>query len=161
MEESQKGYFDSLEQDLRKKKDRSGELDDLFQFSFLGDDDVRERTSWCVAKMGQNKIQDMRILDILSSMSEDENPQVRENVAWGIGEVAGAGVGDDRSVSVINSLMGDAENSVRGMAAWAAGRLRYKLGIEDGIMLTTLRSLLDDRSVIVKRSAEFALEGKE
>ena len=55
-------YFDSLEADLRAKKDRSEELDELFQLSFLGDDDVKDRTSWCVAKMGQNKVPDMRIL---------------------------------------------------------------------------------------------------
>ena len=59
-------YFDSLEADLRAKKDRSEELDELFQMSFLGEEDVRDRTSWCVAKMGQNKVPDMRILDIQS-----------------------------------------------------------------------------------------------
>ena len=74
-------YFDSLETDLRAKKDRSEELDELFQLSFLGEDDIRERTSWCVAKMGQNKVPDMRILDILVSMKDDAVEQVRENVA--------------------------------------------------------------------------------
>jgi len=150
-------YFDSLEADLRAKKDRSEELDELFQLSFLGEEDVRDRTSWCVAKMGQNKVPDMRILDILASMKDDENSQVRENVAWGIGEVAGAGIGDERSLSMINQLMKDSDNGVRAMAAWAAGRIRSRLNMENEEMLALLNSLLDDRSNLVQKSAEFAL----
>lgn len=154
-------YFDSLEAELRAKKDRSEELDELFQLSFLGEDDIKERTSWCVAKMGQNKVPDMRILDILVSMKDDDNEQVRENVAWGIGEVAGANIGDDRSVSAVNELMRDPDNGVRAMAAWAAGRLRFKLGVNDNDMLALLNSLLDDRSNLVKKSAEFALSDEQ
>ena len=150
-------YFDSLEADLRAKKDRSEELDELFQMSFLGEEDVRDRTSWCVAKMGQNKVPDMRILDILVSMKDDENSQVRENVAWGIGEVAGAGIGDERSLSTVNELMKDTDNGVRAMAAWAAGRVRTRLNMENDEMLALLNSLLDDRSNLVQKSAEFAL----
>ena len=154
-------YFDSLEVELRAKKDRSEELDELFQLSFLGEDDIKERTSWCVAKMGQNKVPDMRILDILVSMKDDDNEQVRENVAWGIGEVAGANIGDDRSVSAVNELMRDPDNGVRAMATWAAGRLRFKLAINDNDMLALLNSLLDDRSNLVKKSAEFALSDEQ
>ena len=150
-------YFDSLEADLRAKKDRSEELDELFQMSFLGEEDVRDRTSWCVAKMGQNKVPDMRILDILVSMKDDDNSQVRENVAWGIGEVAGAGIGDERSLSTVNELMKDTDNGVRAMAAWAAGRVRTRLNMENDEMLALLNSLLDDRSNLVQKSAEFAL----
>ncbi len=161
MEQVTADYFDSLEADLRAKKDRSEELDELFQTSFLGEDDVRERTSWCLAKMGQNKIPDMRILDILVSMKYDEIAQVRENVAWGIGEIAGANIGDERSVEVINILMKDPDNGVRSMAAWAAGRIRFKLGINDNEMLAQLRSLLEDRSNLVRKSAEFALNDEQ
>ena len=150
-------YFDSLEADLRAKKDRSEELDELFQMSFLGEEDVRDRTSWCVAKMGQNKVPDMRILDILVSMKDDDNSQVRENVAWGIGEVAGAGIGDEKSLSTVNELMKDTDNGVRAMAAWAAGRVRTRLNMENDEMLALLNSLLDDRSNLVQKSAEFAL----
>ena len=153
-------YFDSLEKDLRGKKDRSDELDDLFQLSFLGDTDVRQRVSWCVAKMGQNKVPDMRILDILVSMKDDENPQVRENVVWGIGEVAGAGIGDERSLSTVNVLMKDLDNGVRAMAAWAAGRVRTRLKMENDEMLALLNSLLSDRSNLVQKSAEYALNGE-
>ena len=154
-------YFDSLEADLRAKKDRSEELDELFQLSFLGEEDVRDRTSWCVAKMGQNKVPDMRILDILASMKDDENSQVRENVAWGIGEVAGAGIGDERSLSTVNGLMKDSDNGVRAMAAWAAGRVRSRLKMENDEMLALLNSLLDDRSNLVQKSAEFALNDEK
>ena len=160
MDDVTKEYFDSLEADLRAKKDRSEELDELFQLSFLGDDDVRDRTSWCVAKMGQNKVPDMRILDILVSMKDDENSQVRENVAWGIGEVAGAKIGDGRSMSTVNLLMKDTDNGVRAMAAWAAGRIRSRLKMENDEMLALLNSLLDDRSNFVLKSAEFALNGE-
>ena len=153
-------YFDSLEADLRAKKDRSEELDELFQLSFLGEEDVRDRTSWCVAKMGQNKVPDMRILDILVSMKDDENPQVRENVVWGIGEVAGAGIGDERSLSTVNVLMKDLDNGVRAMAAWAAGRVRTRLKMENDEMLALLNSLLSDRSNLVQKSAEYALNGE-
>ena len=153
-------YLDSLENDLRGKKDRSEELDELFQLSFLGDDEEREKVSWCVAKMGQNKVPDTRILDILVSMKDDDSDQVRENVAWGIGEVAGAGIGDERSLSAINELMRDPDSGVRAMAAWAAGRLRIKLSMEDGEMLALLNSLLNDRSNLVQKSAEFALNGE-
>ena len=154
-------YLDSLESDLRAKKDRSEELDELFQLSFLGEDDVRDRTSWCVAKMGQNKVPDMRILDILVSMKDDDNSQVRENVAWGIGEVAGAGIGDERSLSTVNLLMKDPDNGVRAMAAWAAGRVRSRLTMENDEMLALLNSLLDDRSNLVQKSAEFALNDEK
>ena len=154
-------YLDSLESDLRAKKDRSEELDELFQLSFLGEDDVRDRTSWCVAKMGQNKVPDMRILDILVSMKDDDNSQVRENVAWGIGEVAGAGIGDERSLSTVNLLMKDPDNGVRAMAAWAAGRVRSRLKMENDEMLALLNSLLDDRSNLVQKSAEFALNNEK
>ena len=154
-------YFDSLEKDLRAKKDRSEELDELFQLSFLGEDDVKDRTSWCVAKMGQNKVPDMRILDILVSMKDDDNPQVRENVVWGIGEVAGVGIGDERSLSTVNDLMKDPDNGVRAMAAWAAGRIRTRLKMENDEMLALLNSLLDDRSNLVQKSAEFALNDED
>lgn len=157
MDAETKEYFDALESDLRGKKDRSAEIDELFQLSFLGDAETKERVSWCVAKMGQNKYPDMRIVDILLPLTADRNPQVRENVAWGIGEVATAGIGDDRCVNAVVELMGDRESSVRGMAAWAAGRLVHKLSFRDEILIETVKSLLDDRSKFVRKSAEFAL----
>lgn len=158
MDAADTDYFDDLENDLRHKKDRAADLDDLFQYSFLGEDDVRERASWCVAKMGQNKVPDSRILDILYSMTGDDDPQVRENVAWGIGEVAGAGIGDERSIDSVTRLMKDQENTVRGMAVWAAGRLRHKLSLENEAMLDIARSLLDDVSPLVRKSAEYVFE---
>lgn len=151
-------FFDSLESDLRRGIDRTGSIDELFQYSFVGDDDERERASWCLAKMGQNKVPEIRILDILVSMDGDPDGQVRENVAWGIGEIAGAGIGDGRSVESVTRLMSDGENTVRGMAVWAAGRLKHKLGMDDPAMLEKARELLNDNSALVRKSAEFVFE---
>lgn len=155
MDPGAQDYFDDLERDLRSKKDRSDELDELFQQSFLGDDETRERVSWCVAKMGQNKVPDTRILDILLSMADDDDPQVRENSAWGIGEIAGANIGDGRSVEAVIVLMDDPVSTVRGMAVWAAGRIRHKLGLDDERMRDRAEQLLGDPSPLVSRSAEF------
>ena len=57
--------------------------------------------------------------------------------------------------------MKDPDNGVRAMAAWAAGRLRFKLGIKNDEMLALLNSLLEDRSNLVKKSAEFALSDEQ
>lgn len=152
-------YLDSLEGDLRAKKDRTDELDELFQLSFLGDGATVERVSWCVAKMAQNKVPDMRIVDIMVSLRDNVNPQVRENVAWGIGEIAGAGIGDDRCIDTLLTMMTDDNDGVRGMAAWAAGRLRRKLGMDSPDLEGRIRSLINDDSEYVRRSAEYALEG--
>lgn len=158
MDQELTDYFDCLEKNLREKKDRSEELDELFQLSFLGDDETKEKVSWCVAKMGQNKVPDMRILNILASMYESENDQIRENVAWGIGEIAGAEIGDDRSVAIITKLMCDPEKNVRGTAVWAAGRLKHKLGIDDERMTEIAKDLINDPSPLVSKSAEFYFE---
>ena len=57
--------------------------------------------------------------------------------------------------------MKDPDNGVRAMAAWAAGRIRFRLGIEDDEMLALLNSLLNDRSNLVQKSAEFALNDED
>ena len=54
-------WLAELESDLRKKKDRSDTLDELFQLTFLGDPEIRKKAAWCVAKMGQNKVPDTRM----------------------------------------------------------------------------------------------------
>lgn len=152
-------WFNDFDTDLKEKKDRSSDIDELFQYSFMGDTEIKQRTSWCLAKMGQNKVSDMRILDILVSMACDADGQVRENVAWGIGEVTGAGIGDDRSVYVVVKLMDDDEKDVRAMAAWAAGRLKHKIGIKSKSIDDRLVGLLEDSSEYVKKAARFALDG--
>ncbi|MCQ2056137.1 MAG: HEAT repeat domain-containing protein [archaeon] len=149
-------YFDTLEEDLRKNRDCSKELHRLSLMSVCDDVSIRQRASWCVAKMGQNKIADGRIVNILSLMKKDRDPQVRENVAWGIGEIAGANISNNDSVSVVLYLMSDHDNDVRAMAAWAAGRLRHKLGIDEGIT-EKLRELENDGSSYVRKCVEFAL----
>ena len=155
---AEEGYFDSLEADLREKKDRTDELDELFQLSFLGDDPVKERVSWCVAKMAQNKVQDLRMAGIVSSLSDSNDPEVMENVAWGIGEMAGVGIGDEHLNEVILRYMSDRNASVRGMAVWAAGRLKKKMGVKDDRLDRMIQSLADDRSEYVRRSVQYALE---
>ena len=150
-------YMDILDADLRVGKDRSDDLDKLFRLSFLGDTGVRVKVSWCVAKMAQNKVQDMRILDILVSMRDDTDPDVRENISWGIGEIAGFGICDDRSAETLLVFMSDDRSTIRGMAVWAVGRLRHKAGIEDARLISAAEMLLDDPSPLVRKSAEFAL----
>ena len=152
-------FLDELEADLRAKRDRSDAIDDLFQMTFTEPESV-EKVSWCLAKMAQNKYADMRIHGILMGIA-DIDPGTDENVLWGLGELAGTGIGDDASFALIKRKLKDPDASVRGMAAWAAGRLRFKLGIEDDKLLALLNSLLDDRSNLVKKSAEFALSDEQ
>ena len=151
-------WLAALDDDLRKKKDRSDALDELFQLTFLGDAETRQKATWCVAKMGQNKVSEMHILDILVPLVDDEDDTVRENVAWGIGEVAGAGIGDERSLEAIVKLLDDDITDVRGMAAWAAGRLKHKLKLTSKHLDVKLMSMSDDPSEFVRKSVSFALE---
>jgi HEAT repeat protein len=161
MDQETSDYLSSMEADLRQKRDRSAELDELFQLTFLGDTETRQKATWCIAKMGQNKVPDTRIVDILAPLASDDDTQVRENVAWGLGEVAGAGIGGDVSVIAVRTLLTDADRDVRGMAAWAAGRLRHKLAIFDESTERILRLMSSDESEYVKKAALFALEGQE
>ncbi len=124
-------YFDGLMNDLNEGKDRSDELDELFQWTFLGDAETKRKASWCVAKMAQNGIQDQRIIDILVPLTECIDPDTRYNVAWGIGEMARIGIGDDRCVNIIMELMCDHDSKVRTKAFWTATMLRDVLGIRD------------------------------
>lgn len=124
-------YFDTLKGDLNDGKDRSDELDELFQWTFLGDADAKRDASWCVAKMAQNGVQDQRIIDILVPLTGNIDPDVRYNVAWGIGEMARIGIGDDRCVNIIMELMCDPVSEVKTKAVWAATMLRDVLGVDD------------------------------
>lgn len=153
-------FLEELDSDLRAKKDRTDALDELMQLSFLGDDEVREKVSWCLAKMGQNKVSDMRIFSILMSMYGDPLPEVKENIAWGLGELAGCGIGDDNSMSKVKELMDHSGSSVRSMAAWAAGRYHHKLKMTDDELMDKLTSLTEDKSNLVSMSAKFAIEDK-
>ncbi|NLL95314.1 MAG: HEAT repeat domain-containing protein [Thermoplasmatales archaeon] len=153
-------WLAGVEADLRAGKDRLDDIDELFQATFLGTPGEKAQAVWCIAKMGQNKVHDRRILDLLIPMAGDGDQSVRESVAWGIGEAAGAGLHDERSVGTLLQLLGDGDPLVRGMAAWAAGRLRKKLGISDPGLDSALEGLLGDRSAYVRKSAVFGL-GRE
>ena len=150
-------YLEDLESDLRAKKDRTEELDELFQLSFLGDAETKNKVSWCVAKMAQNKIEDLRIIDILITMTGSPNAEIRENVAWGIGEAAGYGMCDDRCINAVKELLSDSSETVRGTAVWAAGRIIIRTDQDDGYLKSKLESMENDPSDYVRKAVEFAL----
>ena len=108
--------------------------------------------------MAQNKVQDLRIAEILSSMADSDDPEVKENICWGIGELAGAGIGDDHMTDIVLRMMSDPNDSVRGMAVWAAGRLIKKLSVDDIRLHDRIQSLKDDDSEYVRKSVEYALD---
>lgn len=151
-------WLDSLEADLRAKKDRSEDIDELFQLSFTEGPDVLEKVSWCLAKMAQNKSQDMRVYDILMSMYDVADDAVVENVAWGLGELAGVGIGSYEALGALMSMFDSKMSTVRSTAAWAVGRYHHRLHLSDPDSLGLLESLLDDPSELVRKSARFAID---
>lgn len=151
-------WLASVETELRQKKDRSDALDELFQLSFMGSGDVLEKVSWCLAKMAQNKTQDMRVYDILMSMYPDSEEDVKENIAWGLGELAGSGIGTMESLDVLKSFLSSQTPTTRASAAWAVGRYHHRLHLSDPDSHEMLGSMLDDPSELVRKSARFAID---
>ena len=151
-------WLAELEADLRQKKDRSDALDELFQFSFTESGDVLEKVSWCLAKMGQNKSQDMRVYDILMSMYGGSDDAVQENIAWGLGELAGVGIGSYEALTVLKTMLDSDVSTVRSSAAWGVGRYHHRLHISDAESMEKLESLLEDSSELVRKSARFAID---
>jgi len=151
--------LERLDSELRKKVDRSDLLDILKDLCGHDDEEIVRKVTWCAAKMGQNKINDERILILLSSMARSADPLVRENVAWGIGEAAGTVAMADDELDALSLLLDDPEHDVRGMAAWAAGRLYHKCGILSDDAEEKLNKLLNDDSDYVRKAAKFALDG--
>lgn len=135
MDDELRSFFRSLRDDLEEGMDRSDELDELFQWTFLGDAEAKREASWCVARMAQNGIQDQRIIDILVPLTGNIDPGTRYNVAWGIGEMARLGIGDDRCVNIVMELMCDPDPDVRTKASWSATMLRDVLGVDDVSLL--------------------------
>jgi hypothetical protein len=158
MTEEAMEWLATLEADLRQKKDRTDSLDDLFQLSFIGGQEELEKVSWCLAKMAQNKCQDMRVYTILMSMYDVVNDDVAENVAWGLGELAGVGIGSYEALSALRSLMDSSVSTVRSSAAWAVGRYNHRLHLTDPESSAKLEQLLDDPSELVRKSARFAID---
>ena len=146
-----------LEADLRQKRDRSDSLDYLFQLSFTEGPDVLEKVSWCLAKMGQNKSQDMRVYDILMSMYVGSDDAVRENIAWGLGELAGVGIGSYDALNVLKDILDSGLSTARSSAAWAIGRYHHRLCLSDTESNERLLSLLNDSSELVRMAARFAI----
>ena len=152
------GWLAELEADLRQKRDRSDSLDDLFQMSFTEGPEVLEKVSWCLAKMGQSKSQDMRVYDILMSMYAGSDDAVQENIAWGLGELAGVGIGSYEALEALKGMLGSSVSTVRSSAAWAVGRYHHRLHLSDAESTEKLESLLEDRSELVRKSARFAID---
>lgn len=121
-------------------------------------DEIRTKALWCIGKLGQNKQGDEQSLDIICSLTEDQDAENRENAAWALGELAGAGLGDRDSLFSIIRLLDDSDGQVRGMAAWSVGRYADKLKIADEKSILPLERMTGESSTYCKKSAEFALE---
>ena len=145
-----------IESDLRAKVDRTDALDDMFQVSFSGEPEEIEKTSWCLAKMAQNKVQDMRVYSILMSM-RGVSDAVSENICWGLGELAGSGIGDAEGLDYVTEMMGSPCEPLKSMAAWSAGRMKHRMGLSDPGTDEALEKLREDDSPLVRMSAEFAV----
>jgi len=150
--------LDELDKCLRKKEDHSDLLNVLTVLAASYDPEIVQKVSWCTGKMGQNKINDVRIISLLVRLADSDDEQVRENVAWGIGETAGTVPVSDHAIDVISSLLDDENRDVRGMAAWAAGRFNHKCKILSDGMKAQLETLLRDDSEYVRSAAKFALD---
>ena len=142
---------------------RAMEADDssVLPLSHLLDDDdleIRKAATWSIAKLAQNKAIRSAPLDKLILLLADLDEEVRENAAWSIGELAGVGVGSIEATEPLNGLLEDPNVQVRGMAAWALGRLSEKMDIALPSSIPKLQKLLSDKSLFVRKGAEFSLE---
>ncbi len=117
---------------------------------------LRRQASWCLAKMGQNKVREQEVYELLLTLAEEEDTEIRENMLWGLGEVAGSG--DERALAVISRDLSSEETALRGMAAWAAGRIMKKLNLFDETLIQKLKTAANDPAPYVRKSAAFALE---
>jgi len=120
--------------------------------------DVRQRASWLMGKLAQNKVVTFWPLEELKNLLHDEDPEVRENAAWTIGELTGQRIGTLGSIECLNHLLEDERPTVRGMAAWALGRMAERLDMGFPSSVEPLTSLTKDRYDSVRKSAAYALE---
>lgn len=148
----------ALESVLRQNEDHRDLIPILGDLIASSDSEVRKRSSWCLAKMGQNKISAPEVLSFLVSLATDSEKEVRENCAWGLGEFAGAGVGDERSLQALEILLKDQEGDVTGMAAWAVGRLANKMSLYSISCEESIAMLITGESVYASKAAQFAWE---
>jgi len=148
----------ALDTDLRHNEDHRDLIPILGQLILSSDPELRKRSSWCLGKMGQNKVPAPEALPFLVSLIADQEEEVRENCAWGMGEFAGAGVGDESSLRALEVLLQDPDRDVRGMAAWAVGRLADKMSLSSVPCEELIFILMDDESVYLKKTAQFAWE---
>ena len=151
-------WLDNLERDLKKKVGRDDALDTLEKLITSNDPDIRSRAIWCIAKLAQNKYDDVRIMNLLMPLCDDPDAEIRENAIWGIGEAFSLRY-DDRCLEIVLKLLNDEEKMVRGMAAWAAGRMMHKQNIRDQHIIEKLNEFLNDESDYLRGAAMFALKG--
>ena len=147
-----------LDAALRRMEDHGDLTSVLGGLMSSTDAEIRKRSSWCMAKMGQNKKGDADVLPFLLQSCRDPEAEVRENCAWGLGEFAGAVVGDERCLQALEALLVDIDRDVRGMSAWALGRLADKMSLSSASSIRALEALLDDPSPYVRKSVEFACQ---
>lgn len=148
----------ALDTDLRHNEDHRDLIPILGDLIVSSDSEVRKRSSWCLGKMGQNKVPAPEALPFLVSLTADSEEEVRENCAWGLGEFAGAHVGDERSLQALEILLQDPDRDVKGMAAWAVGRLADKMSLSSVPCEEFIVILMEDDSVYLKKTAQFAWE---
>jgi len=149
-------WLTDLERDLKKKIERNDALDVLETLTSSDDPVFRNLVVWCIAKLAQNKYDDVRIMNILMPLCEDADAEIRENAIWGVGESFSSRY-DARCPDIVLRLLSDEEKMVRGMAAWAAGRMMHKQNIRDECIIRRLNELLNDESDYLRGAAMFAL----
>jgi HEAT repeat protein len=156
--EQVKAALSALNEMLRAMAADSSSIGPLSCLLDEEDLEIRRAASWSIAKLAQNKAIRSAPLDKLIILLADPDEEVRENAAWSIGELAGVGVGSMGAIEGLNTALEDSNVQVRGMVAWALGRLAEKMNIALPSSITKLQKLLSDKSLFVRKGAEFSLE---
>jgi HEAT repeat protein len=123
-----------------------------------GSTEFRKMASWCLGKLAQTGIGDVTELELLIASLIDDDAEVRENAAWALGELAGQHIGTKDELEPLTDLLRDETPTTRGMAAWALGRLAQRMGLIDARSIVPLEFLVSDKSLYVRKGAEFALQ---
>jgi len=149
-------WLSDLEKDLKKKVERKDAFNVLENMISADDPDIRNQAVWCIAKLAQNKYDDVRIMNILMPLCDNFDPEIRENAIWGIGEALSLRY-DERCPDLILKLLNDENKMVRGMTAWTAGRMMHKQNVRDERIVAILNEFLNDESDYIRGAAKFAL----
>ena len=123
-----------------------------------GTAESRQMASWSLGKIAQMGMGDESELDPLVGSLLDDDEGVRENAAWALGELAGQRIGSRAELEPLTGALRDANGTTRCMGAWALGRLAQRMGLVDERSLIPLESLASDKSLYVRKGAEYALQ---